>query len=290
MKINEILAPRKPDKVGSSTFSKSGVQGSKERIAQRAFTTSNGNVVKVHFAPRMEDGEKSTNIVFYVNDTLSDNSSVIGKDQNTDFEILSGVLHIVLSYLDKAKLNHCSFEAFAGEGDTKTKFNIPMDKYTNRVSSATDAFYSKLVSIVITPEMTQAALDKRNILMTKLNKPLVTDVVVIYKDELLQLLSQVKKFIEKGQLSVDDISQFDQLYYSIQRHNIRVETWPEYLELMKAMDGLRTALTSHSSGGVKVTKNRRFEIYSKMLNKYFANEWDIETYHTTFNLTRKNPR
>ena len=290
MKINEILAPRKPDKVGSSTFSKSGVQGSKEKIAQRAFTTSNGNVVKVHFAPRMEDGEKSTNIVFYVNDTLSDNSSVIGKDQNTDFEILSGVLHIVLAYLDKAKLNHCSFEAFAGEGDTKTKFNIPMDKYTNRVYSATDAFYSKLDSIVITPEMTQAALDKRNILMTKLNKPLVTDVVVIYKDELLQLLSQVKKFIEKGQLSVDAISQFDQLYYSIQRHNIRVETWPEYQELMEAIDGLRTVLISHSSSGARVTKNRRFEIYSKMLTKYFANDWNIDVWGTTFNLTRKRSR
>lgn len=100
-------------------MSKSGMQGSKEKIIQRQFTTSSGNDVKIHFSPRVDDGEASTRISFYVNDKTSDESSTEGKDIASDFEILSGVMYITLMYLNRAKLNHCSFEAFAGEGDKK---------------------------------------------------------------------------------------------------------------------------------------------------------------------------
>lgn len=287
MKIQEVLAPRKPDKVVSSTMSKSGMQGSKEKIIQRQFTTSSGNDVKVHFSPRVDDGEASTRISFYVNDKMSDESSTEGKDIASDFEILSGVMYITLMYLNRAKLNHCSFEAFAGEGDKKTKHNIPIESIRRKIIDAVDKMSAKLSSLVITPEMKQAALDQRNILLKKLNKPLATDIVVIFKDELIQILVAIKQFITSLKPDVTAIGQLETLYQSMQRHNIRVDKWSEYIELITPLDELRTALQSYSPQGVYIYKNRRFSIYSKMLKKYFANEWDITTYGTTFELTRR---
>lgn len=120
--------------------------------------------------------------------------------------------------------------------------------------------------------MKQAALDQRNILLKKLNKPLATDIVVIFKDELIQILVAIKQFITSLKPDVTAIGQLETLYQSMQRHSIRVDKWSEYIELITPLDELRTALQSYSPQGVYIFKNRRFSIYSKMLKKYFANE------------------
>ena len=71
----EYIEPTYPSGIKTSTVKKSGVQGSVIPIKQYRFTTSKGNDVKVHFKRTEEEGMKSADVVFYVNDTLDDSSS-----------------------------------------------------------------------------------------------------------------------------------------------------------------------------------------------------------------------
>ena len=76
----------------------------------------------------MDNDEKLVSIVFYVNDTLYDKASTDNKNVANDFDILSGVLYVIILYLQKSKINHAKFEAYSGEGDTKTVRNLPTEK------------------------------------------------------------------------------------------------------------------------------------------------------------------
>lgn len=294
MKVQEILLeflePRKPDAVKSSTFKKSGVQGSVTNIVQRQFTTSHENVVKVQFSPAAtDDGAKSVSITFYVNDVLYDNASTADKDIKNDFEILSGVMYIVLNYLDRAKLNHCTFEAFKGEGDTKTKFNMPLDKAVNNLNHLIDSLYQALAELVITPEMIQTELARVNKIYALLKKPLVDNVVVIHKPELMHALKELKQFLSMPPTD-QSANQFGSLTMAIAKYDKNVSAWPEYKSLVDALNNIRPAFVSYSKQGASVTKNRRFAVYSRILDKYFADKWDVQTQHDTFYLTRKGTK
>jgi hypothetical protein len=294
MKVQEILLeflePRKPDTVKSSTFKKRGAQSSVTNIVQRQFTTSHQNVVKVQFSPAVTDNdEKSVSITFYVNDVLYDNASTTDKDIKNDFEILSGVMYIVLNYLDRAKLNHCTFDAFKGEGDTKTKFNMPLDKAINNLNGIIDSLYQKLADLDITPEMVQNELNRVNALYAKLRKPLVDTVIVIYKPELMHALKELKQFLAMPPTE-HSANQFGLLTMAISKYDKNMSTWPEYKALVDSINNIRPAIVSYGKQGASITKNRRFSVYSRILDKYFSNKWDVQTQHESFYLTRKGTK
>lgn len=294
MKIQEIilefLEPRKPEAVKSSSFKKSGVQGSVTNIVQRQFTTSHNNVVKVHFSPvTTDDGDKSVSITFYVNDVLYDNASTTDKDIKNDFEILSGVIYIILAYLDKAKLKHCTFEAFKGEGDTKTKFNMPMDTAVANLNKVIDQLYQKVANVNITPEMIQQEIDRVNTFRARFSKPLVDTAVVIYKPELMHALKELKQFIALPPTETS-ANQYGGLANEISKFDKNINSWPEYRTLQDAINFARSRYVSYSKQGAMITKNRRFAVYSRMLDKYFSDKWDITTQHDTFYLTRKGAK
>lgn len=273
--IKELLEPKKPSNVKSSVFNKSGVQGSETKVSQRKFVTKSGNDVKVHFK---QTGNDSVDITFYVNDSTEDAAVKGGKD----VEILPGVLHIVLQYLKKSKVNYCTFEAAGGSGDYKTKYNLPKDKIITSIKDHINQFKDKLSNTKITPEMEKNELDRINALRAKLNKPLETTAIVIYKDQLLHTLSELETNIET--IEADQIR--DLIRY-MNEYSKNVLKWPEFEQLMKLLYEFQKVLSSYSEKGALIHRNRRQDLYSKLVDKYLSNDWDIETTGTMFYLTRK---
>ena len=284
----EFLEPKKPKTIKSSILKKSGVQGSIINYNVRQFNTSSGNNVKVRFQNKLTDtGEKSTDIVFFVNDTTYDNASTNDKDIDNDFEILSGVMYIILKYLDNNKINHVSFEAASGSGDNKLKFNLPVNKTITNLLSAINNFESMLKRFIITPEMLKKERDRQHALYNKLNKPIPEKVVVIYKEELLSAIKQLKQFIHNLKPNEDSYSKFNDIINKIQKYKVRVDNFQEYITLMDYLTDLGNQLKSYTQYGVQINKNRRLSIYTKLLDKYFSNKWDIKNHGNTFELTRK---
>ena len=276
MKLRELIEPRKPTQTKSSVVSKFGVQGATTKIPQRRFITKLGNDIKVQFKP---NGEQSVDVTFYVNDSLDDNAVKGGKDN----EILPGVLFIILQYLKKSKVNFCSFEAVTGSGDYKTKYNLPKERIINEVRAAAEQFISKLENTVITPEMEEEELRRINAIYTRVNKPLATSAIVIHKEELLDALGKLINNVDNVQL--DEISD---IIRHINNYNKNIDGWSEYNDLMKLLYSYRQIVQSYTPGGTTINRNRRLDLYTKMVEKYLSNDWDIEIHGTKFYLTRKS--
>lgn len=267
MRIHELFEPKKPtDKIKSSTLKRSGVQGSTNNIAQRTFTTKKGNVVDVQFKTKIEDGVKETDVTFYVNGTLHDNSSTLGKDIDNDFEILAGVGYIVKVYLDKAKISRCTFVAYSSEKDIKTKFNLPIEKPKRNLFAALDGLYARVTELLKTPEdMTQS--DKYNLT--------------------LEIIGALKKYLDHP-VERYNIADITRMYYQLRTAtDMKLLKYPEMNDALTKLEVFMEVVDSYGPNGVQVKHNRRFEVYLKMFNKFFSHDWDIKTYGDKFILTRK---
>lgn len=280
--IKELIEPKAPGNLKKSTITKAGTQGSPVKINQRQFTTSKGNVVKVHFKPFIEDNLKAVDVSFFVNDTMDDEAS-----GQRDSEILPQVLHTVLAYAKTSKVQRITFSAVAGSGDTKTKFNIPLDRHVASLKSAIAAFYKKLIEIEITPEMEKDELDRVNAIYAKVGKPLKTSATVMFKDELIAVLKQIMDFIDNLTPSETSGNEFNALYQEFMKYIKRTDNWPEFRALLKEFSNMTAVLYSYTKHGAMISKNRRLDLYTKMVQRYFANDWDISITGTSFGLTRK---
>lgn len=267
MRIHELLEPKKPEsKVKSSTLSKSGLQGSTNKIAQRSFTTKKGNLVEIQFKTTTEGNEKVTDVVFYVNGTMYDNASTEGKDIDNDFDILSGVGYIVKTYLDKAKINKCTFQAYSSESDTKLKHNIPVERPKRELLKSLEGLSTVTTGLLKTAE-DEIQSDKYNLIL-----------------EIIRALNQYLTQPVERYSSRD----FDKMYWQIRRAiDMKLSKYPESQDAIAQLEYFMTVIRSYSTEGVLVKQNRRFQVYSKILNKFFSNDWNIQTYGDHFTLTRK---
>jgi hypothetical protein len=267
MRIHELLEPKKPEsKVKSATLSKSGLQGSTNKIAQRTFTTNKGNQVDIQFKTTTEDNVKATDVVFYVNGTMYDNSSTEGKDIDNDFDILSGVGYIVKTYLDKAKIDRCTFSAHSTSSDTKHKFNIPVERPKRELIASLQGL-SSVTNELLKTEQDEIRNKKYNIV--------------------LETIEAIKQYLTQP---VENYSSrdFDKLYWQMRNAvDMKLSKYPEMNEVFKQLERFISVIASYSPEGVHIRQNRRFQVYSKILNKFFASTWNIETYGDNFILTRK---
>jgi hypothetical protein len=58
--------------------------------------------------------------------------------------------------------------------------------------------------------------------------------------------------------------------------------------MIAALTDFDNAVISNSPEGWKKTRNRRTAIYTKLVNRYMSDEWDIDISGDWFYLTRKN--
>lgn len=282
--LKEIVEPRKPSNVKSSRFKKSGVQGSYDIVKQRQFTTSKGNDVKVQFTVKRDsDDESSVDVNFYVNDTHYDDSSTQGGKNKNDFEILSGVLYLTKSFVDRGKHDRITFIAQKGDGDTKTIRGRDPSTYAEAVRSSLSDFKQDIISY----KPTQQEIDAEDARVASLNKKFGEfgkkfSSKIVYTDELLEIIEKIKQFISGG-----DTDLKYQIIAGLQKYDKTVKNFESYKKLVNNFNALLDAHESNTDQGLTVHSNRRASLYRRLVNKYFSNEWTVTQYGDSFELVRK---
>ena len=263
--LTELYDPVIPSNVKYSIVTKSGVQGSVKKISQYSFKTSQGNDVKVHFS--LNNEKTSADVVFYVNNTLYDNSS-----GEYDPEILSSVLGIVRKVANQRKLSELTFTAFSGPGDTKNVKNIPFntEKFLQSLSKTKHEIENHEVKML--PPSSISIKIAQSYGVEPKSRP------EFNKEELLSLLEK----LSVTNFTIDSIHPIQELE-NLNLGKI-ISSWDNFLN---ELDQLKKHILSKTEQGLSVTKNRRKSIYSRLIDRFFSSEWNVEKQYDHFTLTRK---
>jgi hypothetical protein len=269
--LNEIFEPTYPKNVKVSKVKKTGTQNSVIIKDQYQFKTTIGNDVKVLF----EVTNKSADIIFYVNDKLNDKSSSqdgISRDE----EILPNVIGIVKRVADKKQLQTITFTAWAGEGDNKTVKNLDYKQFKDPLLIALNLFYDEIKNYQVTY---LPVTDRQKETALKFNKE-ISPTPDIYKDILLNQLVTAKNYIENHDYKIKGLAQ--DLSYN--KNLSKFKSFSNFLNLLKQFSD---ALISNSDSGLVKSRNRRKDLYVKLIQRFFT-DWNLDLFGNSFELTRKN--
>jgi len=273
--LNETVEPIKPsNKVTQSRIIKNKGTIQQKELIQYKFTTKNNNEVKVQLS---DQGDNTADVVFYVNDTLDDGSST-----SRDPEILNGVLWIMKEIPKRYNFNTITFSAWSGKGDNKIIKNLPITEPKQQFLKAYDTFFKSITNFKpteIPPSQTRIDLAK------KFNKPLIP-LFDVNKDYIMPLLNDIKEYIKTDDPLIRGIiSKLDDLYQY--KDSTIINKLPGYEDLIKYGKKYSDAILSNTDYGLPQTHNRRQSLYSKILNKFFSNDWNITQRNSSFSLTKK---
>lgn len=259
--INEVIEPVKPTEVKRSNIVKNKGTMRQMPVIEYRWTTQKGNQVALHFERRNNDVKKEFNVVFYVNDTM--------KEEVIDNEILPNVVWILREKADALKAEALRIEAVTSEKDTVFVKNLNLQPHKDNILQI---LRSKLNRIRSTEPETEDTPEHIINLYKKINKPYET-----------KRKNPKIEYIEK---EIKEIENNKELSYPSTNMDI-FDSIVERKELEELITKYNTAVRSQEHG-TYITKNRRKEIYKRLLEKYMSDRWDIEQMGTFFYLYRKN--
>jgi hypothetical protein len=277
--LNESIVPRKPGNMKKRQVKKNkGLVGEYE-VTEISFTTALGNVVKVQWnIKNLGTNEKTADIVFYVNDTLDDRGG--RGDGSVDHDIMGGVLWIVDMYADKLGLKELTFSAWSGKGDTKLVSRLDMKKPLELTKKGVSEYMEKVRGF--TPTELPVSKSRMELAMKLGREPVkLFDVDV---GNVMELLGEIQEKLGNNDVMIAGVvREFGELVYGKLDEHI-----PGGRELYDILQKYVTVRLSHEEGGVPVHKNRRKELYTRLMDKFFKGKWDVKESGGGFTLTRKN--
>lgn len=272
----EIVEPYNPSGVRKSNIVKDkGTNRAKEAIQFR-WKTKLGNVVKLHFD---YDGPNAYTVVFYVNGTLFDNAAV-NQNNGRDPEILAGIFYLLKEKANQLKADKLSFRGQDSESDTKTIRNIDPNQYKELALKELNAF-SQVINnhqVQMIPP-TQSKID----LYKRLNRDDPQPMPDFNKPLWLKWLQNIHNEIKMGNRITNFIDQLKTGMGVSDFKNINVNL----KSLIETLTNFDNAVISNSPEGWQRTKNRRTIIYTKLVNRYMSQDWNIEINGNWFYLTRR---
>jgi hypothetical protein len=270
--LKEIFEPTYPKGVKVSKVKKAGPQNSIIIKNQYRFKTSNGNDVRVLFD--VNDETQTADIIFYVNDKLSDDSSA-QEGVTRDEEILPNVLGVVKRFADKKQLKTITFTAWSGQGDKKVVKNLDYKQFKEPLITAFNAFNDEIKNHEVTY---LPVTDRQKELSIKIKKEL-TPIPDIYKERVLNQLQNIKQKIDNDDYKIKELA--DNMAYA--KELTKFKTFSRFIELLKRYSD---ALMSNSESGLVKTRNRRKDLYIKLVQRFFS-DWKLDVFGDSFELTRK---
>ncbi len=273
--LTEAIAPKKPSGgVRKKKVVKNRGMITQKNLDQIEFDTKSGNNVKVQFQIRDGVGD----IVFYVNDTLDDLGG--RSDGSVDPEILSGVLWVVDVYADRLGLSGLTFNAWAGAGDTKIVRGLDVGK-PREVALRGIERYMDMVRAYEPVEIPPS--ESRIALAAKMGREVVK-VYDVNVGKLLEILGKMHSSVESG--SYVDMHDFEEmLWWNDKSLDKKI---PGGWEVKDLVGKYRVALLSNSKEGASVVRNRRLDLYKRLMDKFFSVKWNIKQERDSFDLTRKS--
>lgn len=272
--LNEIVELQKPSsKVKKSNFIKNKGTNSAYSVVQFQWRTKLGNNVKLHFIKKEND---AYDVIFYVNDTHFDNETA-KQNRTRDPEVLSSVLHVLRNKADELNIKKLTFLAQKSEKDYKIIFNLQIEPLkTNILNSLKELlqFLETRKTQLIAPTKTQIELAKKFNRPKPENKP---DINPNWKDKIKEL---IKKIEDEQMIGIND---FEISYNSA--HDEFKNIGYDLKEILIKLKKYKEVIQSNSPDGFIRHKNRRAEIYDKLIRKYFS-DWNITRNDDYFELTR----
>lgn len=277
--LNEIFNPIYPKGVKSKTIYKYGVQGSKIPIKQYEFNTKKGNNVKVHI--KITDDGNTANVMFYVNDTLDDKSSK-NNISTRDEEILPSILGIIKKQIDRLNINEVEFKAYSSTGDDKYIKNLDMEKPKKELYKIINEFKNMIENYE--PKEIPNSLERINMLK-KFNKP-ITNLKDFDKQYYLEKINEIEKLLKNDDPKIYMLyKEIKNTNKSLIKNNMLLEKFEDFLITFKKY--INAFISNKSENGLLISKNRRKDLYLKLINKYFKDKWFVDESHGFFTLTRR---
>lgn len=260
MRFNEIAELAKPSsKVRRQTIIKDKGTNVAHRVIQFQWTTKIGNVIKLIFKP---EGQDSYNVMFYVNDVLYDFAS---KKENytRDVEILGNVFYLMKLKANQLHANKLTFRAHKGERDDRVVTGLDPEQYKRVIPT----LIAKLKQEINEPEFIPPN-DTIIGLYKKLNRPIPDQV----PHKVHALLKSIEERVNKNE-------EIDDLIYSLENQ------YPNH-ELVQVLKNYNDAIKSNTPMGLIIKRNRRKNVYKRIVERYFTDEWVISIKDDYFELTR----
>jgi hypothetical protein len=269
-RIDEIAEPIKTNAI-RRMVTKHGGTWREKKVVEYKFKTSLGNEVKIHF-DKISENPKAYNVVFYVNDTQYDDASKT-EGSVRDPEVLGKVVYLIRKKSDDLKAQEIQFVAQKGKGDIKVIRNIDVNKYKPNALFEINKFYNAIVNHQVN------MIPAKRELFARLNIPVPPDRPSINKEKWLRIINGVKEsIVEEKIINVDELET-----------SIYLDKINDYIDTSRLVESLRNyanAVISNTGLGWIKNQNRRESLYSRLVEKYFA-DWDVEKKGDSFILRRK---
>lgn len=273
--LNEIVTPQKPSsKIRKSTVIKNQGTNIAKPILQYGWKTSYGNSVKLQFDQK---GPDSFDVVFYVNDTHYDDETA-SDGRIRDPEVLNSVLHVIKKKADDLGMKEITFKAQSSPKDTRTIFNLPLEPIKSEIlKTLSDLFQFILKREPKLIQPTQAQLD----LAIKFKRPTPVAKPDIDPAWLSIIQNTIQQINTNQKISAyyDFLKESDSLYSGFKNIGYNI------IPLIEQMKRYNEIIESRSPDGWQRKRNRRAEVYDKLMNKFF-NDWQIKRSGDYFTLTR----
>ena len=276
-----LIEPRKPTgPVRRRNIVKDEGTARAHNVIQFQFKTKLGNVVKFWMTPK---GDDIYDVLFYVNDTLDDASSAKGQDGMRDPEVLPAVLHLMKTKANDLGAKQLTFSAWKGQKDTQTFKGVDVQPYARAALQSLMPF--------------KAAIDQYEVKMIEPSPNLVRLFQMqgktpqarpdLAKDGTLTALQNLIAAINSNADPVklyQACDQFDEHGYSIDWQKFGIDA----RAALQAVKNLRGAAWSNVEGGTwQKDRNRRGDVYAKLMQRHFSQEWNVKQEGDRFELTRK---
>lgn len=223
-------------------------KGNNDKDFSLNFKTSLGNSVSISFS--IAD-DKYVEISFYVNGSHKETENkmtILGRDP----EILPNVMFVVKNKIDELKINKVYFMAFEDDNDLKIAYKLNLDKTKQKILKECD----KILRIITNKDHVLLINNFKLIISSLKN-----DASCLEQESKINVLfAKILSCIPNG---------FDsfEFYYNVNE--------------------LKRQFKSYSDGTI-IKDNRRVKVYTRLFERYFKDEWDLQVIGNTFLLKRKN--
>lgn len=265
--LNEIVEPQKPGKVTKSTVIKNKGTNTARPIMQFYWKTALGNKVKLQLDKK---DENEYDVVFYVNDTHYDDATA-SDGRIRDPEVLNSVIYVLKNKTNDLNINKFHFKAQDSPKDYRLIHNLPSEPLKSNLINNLSSLIKHLETR--TPVMLPPSQERID-LAKKFNRPIPQAKEDFRKENIEELKNTLIKIQNNQLVDYDqfiDLKDFANINYNPQ----------SLIEMMKEFNQIITSQT----GGWNRYKNRRAEVYDKLMKKYFP-DWIIERSRNNFTLTR----
>lgn len=272
----EAIEPKRPSGVRKSNIVKDKGTNVAKPSTQYQWKTKLGNNVKLHFD---HEGDDTYRVVFYVNNTLHDDAPN-NTDNGRDTEILPGVFWLLKDRADRLGAKRLNFRGESSDKDTKIVRGLDPEKFKPRALAELQNFEA----IVMGHQVQMIPPTQRKIdLWQKLNRGDPQPTPDFRKDGWVRWIAQAKEAIVNndsenkivdGLLTGQGIGDFNPIGF-------------DPTNLISALSDFFNAVKSNTESGWTRKRNRRTAIYTRLVQKHMAEDWDIEISGDWFYLTRK---